>query len=271
MRLQTALAIILPFFVHLNDSVGQACGQHQQANNATSPPEDSNASISNPYKTIGDIPIPQGFLRTPYNALSFAAWLRQLHLKTDKTVYLYNGSPKRNQAAQFAVVDMPVGNKDLQQCADAVMRLRAEYLYAHHRCNEIDFTDNNRTHYKLPASTGRTGFDSYLEKVFSYCGTLSLSNQLQTAPLSEITPGDVFILGGTPGHAMLVADVAVDKNGRKIYLLVQSYMPAQDIHVVINPVSSQLSPWYAADSNFPIQTPEWTFRTNQLKTWPPHR
>ena len=70
---------------------------------------------------------------------SFAQWLLHVPLKKDKTVYLFNGSVKKNQAAQFAVLDVSTGNKNLQQCADAVMRLKAEYLFAKQQFNAIIF------------------------------------------------------------------------------------------------------------------------------------
>ena len=241
MRLQTVWTIILPFFMHWPD---------------------------NPYPNIGHIPLPAGFERVPAPPGSFAAWLRQLPLKKDKTVHLYNGLPKVNQSAQFAVLAVSVGKKDLQQCADAVMRLRAEYLYGCGRAGEIDFADNNHTHYLLPPGTCRQDFDRYLEKVFSRCGTLSLSSQLQAKDIKNIAPGDVFIYGGSPGHAMLVTDVAVNKSGQKIFLLSQSYMPAQEIHVVVNPANRPLSPWYAVSDAPGLETPEWTFSTRQLKSWP---
>jgi hypothetical protein len=77
---------------------------------------------------VHEIPLPQGYERIGVNTNSFGAYLRSLPLKKDKTVYLYNGQKKYNQSAQYAVINISTGNKDLQQCADAVMRLRAEYL-----------------------------------------------------------------------------------------------------------------------------------------------
>ena len=48
--------------------------------------------------------------------------------------------PKCDQGDQFAVVDLSVGNKDLQQCADVIMRIRAEYFYAMKHFDRIKFT-----------------------------------------------------------------------------------------------------------------------------------
>jgi hypothetical protein len=224
---------------------------------------------SNTYSHIEAIPLPAGYARIPAKKNSFATWLRQVPLKANKTVFIYNGQLKLNQQAQFAVLDISVGKKDLQQCADAVMRLRAEYLYSQKQFTNIDFVDNENNHYQLTPNPYRADFDRYLDRVFAYCGSLSLSTQLKPVKnFSDILPGDVLIKGGSPGHAMLVMDVAIDKKGNKIYLLSQSYMPAQDIHLVINPANNLLSPWYSANELEMIQTPEWTFKTSQLKRWP---
>ena len=86
--------------------------------------------------------------------------------------------------------------------------------------------------------------------------------------LQKIQSGDVFIKGGFPGHAMIVVDVAVNKEGKKIFMLAQSYMPAQEIHVLKNPMDNDLSPWYELKTdNSLIYTPEWTFAPNQLRRW----
>lgn len=223
---------------------------------------------TNPYPTIGAIPPPVGFMRPTTAGGSFAAWLQQLPLKKNKTVYLFNGIPKDNQTAQFAVIDITVGNKDLQQCADAVMRLRAEYLYTQKRFSDIVFTDNSHTCYRFPQHAGRELFDQYLDKVFMHCGTASLANQLATVTdFKSIAAGDVLIKGGFPGHAMQVMDIALNKEGKKIYLLAQSYMPAQDIHVVVNPANHILSPWYEVNELSLIETPEWIFKPANLKRW----
>jgi hypothetical protein len=42
---------------------------------------------------------------------------------------------------------------------------------------------------------------------------------------------------------MIVVDVAVNKEGKKVFMLAQSYLPAQDIHIVKDPGNEILSPW----------------------------
>jgi hypothetical protein len=100
------------------------------------------------------------------------------------------------------------------------------------------------------------------------CGTASLEKQLKPVNgLNHMEAGDVFIKGGFPGHAMIVMDVAINEKGKKMYMLAQSYMPAQDIHIVKNPVNDKLSPWYEVNNNGDIITPEWIFTNRQLKRW----
>ena len=52
-------------------------------------------------------------------------------------------------------------------------------------------------------------------------------------------------------------------------MLVQGYQPAQDIHVVVNPMNGELSPWYEIIDGEDIITPEWHFKKNNLKTCEP--
>lgn len=323
------------------------CGQQVPASSPSPRYHDSEMS----YQLVKDIPPPQGYERSPAPAGSFAAWLRQIPLKKDRTVFLYDGRPKLNQDAQFAVLNVSVNDfallpgteaepahpgtetnqhhpgtaanhdhpgsviqhdpygaiHDLQQCADAIMRLRSEYLYARKEFSRIQFiteegvqlnfsqwaagkrfrlSGNKLVPYSIAGyQDDRKCFGGYLETVFSYCGTRSLEKQLSAvSPFEDMHIGDVLIKGGSPGHAMLIIDMATDKRGNKIYMLAQSYMPAQDIHIVKNYNSQDQGPWYsindigAASSTGSttgtistasmIFTPEWTFSRSQLKTWP---
>jgi uncharacterized protein DUF4846 len=259
MKPNLLMTIILPVFI--------VCFKNSQKPSNPLPAIHS-AINENPYPVIGAIPLPTGYSRIPVEKNSFGEWLRNIELKKNKTVYLYNKVPKTNQSAQFAVLNISVDNKDLQQCADAVMRLRAEYLYTQKRYTEICFRDNNNKNYTLGTLTDRKHFDEYLEKVFAMCGTLSLEKQLNGVhDISHLQPGDVLIHGGSPGHAMIVADMARNKEGKCMYILAQSYMPAQDIHIVINPLNNTSSPWYEL-TNTAIYTPEWVFRDPHFKTWP---
>jgi len=217
---------------------------------------------------VSEITVPSGYKRVDLPKQSFGDWLRNISLKKDNHVYLYNGNLKRNQTAQFAVLNISVGNKDLQQCADALMRLRAEFLFSQKRFSEIEFRDNAGKAYKWTGASNRSEFDKYLEKVFSMCGSASLEKQLKPViNLQEMQPGDVFIKGGFPGHAMIVIDMAINAKGNKVFMLAQSYMPAQDIHIVKNPSDASFSPWYEIDDANTIDTPEWTFLNSQLRRW----
>jgi len=216
---------------------------------------------------IENIPLPPGYRRIHFDKKSFAVWLRAITIKKDKRVFLYNGELKRNQSAQFVVLDIPVGNKDLQQCADAVMRLRAQYLLDQKRYNEISFADNNKRSYAFSSFPG-ISWEQYLEKVYSFCGTLSLEKQLKKVnDFNKMEPGDVLIKGGSPGHAVVIVDMVINQQGKRLYLLAQSYMPAQDIHVLKNPMDVDLNPWYELNDKTLINTPEWVFQTQHLRRW----
>jgi hypothetical protein len=236
------------------------------------------------------IPPPAGFHRVPAAPGGFAEWLRGLPLKEGRPlVLLYDGQLKANQDAHFAVLDLDVGRRDLQQCADAVIRLRAEHLYSAGRLHDIHFrfTSGDRADFLRwaegwrpvvrgsrvdwvrsgAAGSGYPSFRAYLDKVFEYAGSASLSRELRPVPRGgPIEPGDVFIQGGFPGHAVIVLDVAVQQDaGRRCFLLAQSFMPAQQMHVLRNPEEPVLDPWYADAFGPTLRTPEWTFQDSDLR------
>ncbi|MFN6946173.1 MAG: DUF4846 domain-containing protein [Cytophagaceae bacterium] len=232
---------------------------------------------------------PPGYERTRLEESSFAYYLRKLPLKPHGTkVRYFDGRIKENRNVYVAVVDMEIGNKDLQQCADAVIRLRAEYLYSLKKYELIHFNLTNG--FKVDYNSWRQGkrvmvngnktwweqkaapndsyeeFRKYLDFVFMYAGTLSLSKELTPVAISAIEAGHVFIRGGSPGHAVLVVDTAINpETGEKVFMLAQSYMPAQETQILINPNNPDLSPWYPASFEGKLYTPEWAFEQTDLK------
>lgn len=236
------------------------------------------------------IPTPERYERAKTTDGTFENWLRYLPLKKGKPiVYLYNGRKKSNQDAHFAIVDIDVGGRDLQQCADAIIRLRTEYLYSLGDYEKIhfNFTSGDRADFTKWAAGYRPivkgnkvswaqsgvedfsygSFRKYVDRVFIYAGSYSLSKELRRVQdVNQMRIGDVFIEGGFPGHAVIVVDMAINREtGKKLFLLAQSYMPAQDIHILKNPVNSSLSPWYGLNFGDMLYTPEWTFSRNDLK------
>jgi hypothetical protein len=231
---------------------------------------------------------PEGYERKSVDSSSFGFYLRNLPLKPDgSAVHLYNGELKGNQSAHVAVIDMSVGTRDLQQCADAVMRLRGEYLFRNNRFSDIHFRfvsgfnceyskwrEGNRVilrgssvSWQKTSSADKSypGFLKYMETVFNYASTLSLDKELRSVELKDVQIGDVLIRGGSPGHAVIVVDLAENAAGEKLVLLAQSYMPAQEIQVLMNPMNAKRSPWYNLEERLKIYTAEYTFEAFQLK------
>jgi hypothetical protein len=234
------------------------------------------------------IKVPEGFERIEACEKTYAEYLRNLPLKPiGAKVRLYNGQIKGNDVYD-AVIDMDIGDKDLQQCADAVIRLRAEYLYKNKIYDKIhfNFTNGFKADYKTWMNGNRiyvsgnkaswvkktgysneySSFRKYLDMVFSYAGTLSLDREMKKVSLEDIQIGDVFIKGASPGHTVIVVDMAKNKStGEVIFLIAQSYMPAQEIHLLKNLQNDSISPWYSVNFGDTLNTPEWDFSSDQIK------
>jgi hypothetical protein len=202
-------------------------------------------------------------------------------------VLLYNGALKGNQSAQIAVFNLPIEKYDLQQCADSIMRMYAEYYWHSKQYNKIAFhfvngfnaeyskwiqgykisiNGNNVTWTKSSsANSSYESFKNYLKVVFSYASTLSMDKESKSINENDIQVGDIFIKGGSPGHVVMVVDTCVNKEGKKAFLLAQGYMPAQEFHVLKNP-NNEDNPWYYVDEiTYPFKTPEYTFSKGSLK------
>jgi hypothetical protein len=218
--------------------------------------------------------VPEGFQRDSTVPGSFAYYLQHLPLKKHGSgVFLYNGKRKANQNIHAGVLQVDVGERDLQQCADAVMRLRADYLYTQKRYDEIafNFVSDGKPRYFKDFCQDRKDYGCYkryMNYIFSYANTRSLHDQLRRkTKFDSISIGDVLIQKGTPyGHAVIVVDRAYNiTTGEIVFMLAQSYMPAQDIHILKNLNDPVISPWYKVAVQEIINTPEWRFYKKDLR------
>lgn len=233
---------------------------------------------------------PDGYQRLSSSNGELTSFLRNMSLKPDGSpVLLYDGTEKGYQDGHVAVFTLDTGDRDLQQCADSIIRVYAEYYWslgaydkmAFHLTNGflMEYTkwrdgnrlvvDGNKVSWNKTRGYDDSyeAFRNYLEMVFAYAGTLSLSQECKTIPAKEIKPGDLFLQGGSPGHCVLVIDIAEDQNGRRCYLLAQGYMPAQDFHILKNPLHEE-DPWYYEEElSFPLDTPSWSFEEGSLVRW----
>ena len=236
------------------------------------------------------ISVPVGYTRIDSSTDEITGFIRTIALKDDGSIVLkYDGAPIGNQNNHVAVFDINIGQRDLQQCADSIMRIYAEYYWSLEEYDKIAFhltngfymnytkwrdgyrirVDGNDVTWNKSASYDDSyeTFIKYMEMVFAYAGTLSLTAESSPISLDDLLPGDMLLEGGSPGHCVLVVDMAYDENGNRAYLFAQGYMPAQDFHVLTNPLHPE-DPWYYEDEmDYPISTPSWTFDEGSLRRW----
>jgi len=213
------------------------------------------SSTSNPnnYQTIGEIPTPWGYERINGDDSAYSEFLRSVPLKgKGSEVMLYTGGRSHFQSLNYAVVDMPLLS-NAEQCADVCMRLRAEYLYNTRQYNRIRFQDVNGNTMAYNGGKSRRIFEQYLRNLYCVASTFSLSREMKTRRLAEMQPGDVFVYparyGQKYGHAVIVVDVAINKGGKKAFLLAEGNTPAREIHIMRNFENPFRSPWFVLDPN----------------------
>ena len=237
------------------------------ASSAPAPPDTRQAGVA-----IGEaFPPPSNAVRVETDA--FGTWLRDRPLAhASAPVQTHDGRVVRHPAR---VVDMDLVNGDLQQCADSILRLRAEWLretdqpisfyatsgdpmpWSRFQAGERPYVSGRNLAWS--SGKGPASWDLYLGKVFTWAGTLSLQAH-ETEPVSEARGGDVLVQGGSPGHAVLLLDVATTPDGDTYVLVGEGYMPAQDFHVELGPHEG----WWAWTATG-LDLPHWPLARDSLR------
>jgi len=223
---------------------------------------------------------PAGYQRVAVGPGSFAAWMRALPVRLDRTdVLSYQGVPLDRPSA--GIIAMDVGSRDLMQCADSVIRLHAEFLWAKGRQDEAAyrFTSGDETRWRdwvagermhiagsrvrrtqgAPRSAKHASYRRWLDLVFTYAGTVSLARDASPLPVaSPVEAGEFYVEAGSPGHAVVVLDVVKNADGVRLGLLGQGFMPAEDIHILRSPLAVE-GVWFRLPSQPDeiLPTPSW--------------
>ena len=230
---------------------------------------------------------PVGYKRVNYPKTSFENYLRNYKLKPDGSKIInYDESEYFWQGGHIGILEIPVPQNGLQQCADALIRIRSEYLWDQNRKDEIGFNftsghycswiqyakgyrpkiNGNKVKFNqiARADYSKENFFKYLNLIYTYSGTLSLYNELESVDDSDLKIGDMLIKGGSPGHIVMICDEVINPQGKKLFLLLQGNTPAQSVHLVKNLENSNISPWYELQKNAVIPVSNYTFSNSKF-------
>lgn len=230
---------------------------------------------------------PHGYERVKYPKGSFAEYLRDYKLKPyGSKIINYDNTEYFWQGGHIGILEVPVPTNGLQQCADALIRIRSEYLWENNRRDEIGFNftsghycswldyangyrpivDGNKVKFYKSASANHSkeNLYNYLNLIYMYSGTLSLYNELDPVQAKDLKVGDMLIKGGSPGHIAMICDEIVNDEGQKLYLLFQGNTPAQSVHLVKNLGNTLVSPWYELKDDAVIPVSNYTFGSSKF-------
>jgi len=231
--------------------------------------------------------LPEGYKRVTYKKGSFQDYLRNYKLKPfGSKIINYDDTHYFWQGGHIGILEVPVPKNGLQQCADALIRIRSEFLWDNNRKDEIGFNftsghycswkkyaegyrpkikGNKVTFHKTArANTSKENFYKYLNLIYMYSGTLSLYNELEAVSAKDLRIGDMLIKGGSPGHIVMIADEVINESGEKLFLLFQGNTPAQSVHLVKNLEDATRSPWYQLEDDTVISVSNYTFGNSKF-------
>jgi hypothetical protein len=179
------------------------------------------------------IPVPEGYVREAYSAGSFGEWLQNLDLKNPSVIRDYRGSVVDSAFYNvWGVLQMPLlFRSDLEQCADFAMRLWAEYHKSVGKLDRLYLFDYNGNR-KLFKNSGES-FDQFLKSAFSKTNSHSLKQGCRPIAAGEAMPGDLIVQNerGGIGHVSVILDASRSKQGKRLFLIGYSFMPAQEFHI----------------------------------------
>jgi len=190
-------------------------------------------------------------------------WIISKKINTKDEVKYYDGRVKKGLNSVYkAKFVYDIGKKNSHHCADAAIYNNARYLFDTKQYTKIAYTFTDGTLYSYVKylknkKNNLVNFKDYLDKIWWYAGTWSLQ-EYDTVKVSieNMQVGDIFLIGGFPGHTMSVVDMIENSEGNKKFMLAQSFMPAQEQHILLN----MDDVWFDSVNEIP-----WSFTVKDLR------
>lgn len=185
-------------------------------------------------KTIkSSVKCPAGYSRIEFQQGSFCDFIQNIPVKKNNTILSHKGTNIENDIYNiYCVADIPLLFKsDIEQCADYCMRIWAEYHKTKNKLKDLYLFDygGKRKYYK----NENKDYKSFLQQSFAFSNSSSLKRGCESVAEKDLIPGDMFVQNETGGigHVSMIVDVCKNKEGKKLFLMGYSFMPAQEFHV----------------------------------------
>ena len=201
---------------------------------------------------IGEIsPPPNDYKRIEIEKNSFAEYLRNLPLKEKGSdVINYRGDVFKSgsDTSVAFIVNMDIMGRRLEQCMDILVRLYAEYLWSVKQIDSLilplpggywlqwrDWQSGLRPFFKgikmkmqksIQHGNPEQIYQSYLNTIYNESHTQQFFHAYQSVPRENVQIGDIIIKKGTKGHAVMIVDLAKNKEGELAALIGNGDTPA---------------------------------------------
>jgi len=169
----------------------------------------------------------------------------------------FDGSPSHPADDDYiaGVIALDIGSVDLQQSADVLIRLHAEWLWSQGKKDAISYPGGPKL--LMPLSRWEKGqrviaqganvfwavqskpveadygeFRRYLDAVFTWANSASLARRTEVVAPEALQPGDFFLHTKPPGHIAIVLDIAEKPSGERLAVLGQALSPTESVHVI---------------------------------------
>jgi hypothetical protein len=225
-------------------------------------------------QTVQDIAITDSaYQRILLPAESFGSWLRNLVLKPETSPVLnYKGKIHKSAADTTVarVIALDLQGRRNEQCMDILIRFYAEYLWQTKQADDLSLPlpggiwfrwidwraglrpEFNGIHMKLKSSaetdSSFQNYENYLRMIYAESHTQQFYHELRRVDPGDLQVGDFIVSKGSKSHAVMIVDLARNRQGQWLALFGQGDTPACEFYILQKQKSE---PWFPL--NFDVE------------------